>query len=90
MTFSLAQQWFGIVCIVGLLSLHHLQSLADVTMVTTACNLLWGKKDLKALLALGIKDLWNCLVDFHEIWYGGDAIQGDLNVIILNPKLQQF
>jgi hypothetical protein len=24
------------------------------------------------------------LVDFHEIWYGDDAIQGDLNAIILN------
>jgi hypothetical protein len=27
----------------------------------------------------------NCLVDFHEIWYGGNAIQGDLNAIIFNP-----
>jgi len=43
--FSLAQQWFGILCIVGLLWLHHvgLQSLADVTMATKACNLLYGK-----------------------------------------------
>jgi hypothetical protein len=27
----------------------------------------------------------NCLVDFHEIWYGGNAIQGDLDAIIFNP-----
>jgi hypothetical protein len=26
-----------------------------------------------------------CLVDFHEIWFGGNAIQGDLNAIIFNP-----
>jgi hypothetical protein len=25
------------------------------------------------------------LVDFHEIWYGGNAIQGDLDAIIFNP-----
>jgi hypothetical protein len=24
----------------------------------------------------------NCLVDFHETWYGGNAIQGDLDAII--------
>jgi hypothetical protein len=38
--FSLAQQRFGIVCIVVLLWLHHIQSLADLTMVTKVCNLL--------------------------------------------------
>jgi hypothetical protein len=27
----------------------------------------------------------NRLVDFHEIWYGGNAIQGDLEAIIFNP-----
>jgi hypothetical protein len=25
------------------------------------------------------------VVDFHEIWYGANAIQGDMNAIILNP-----
>jgi hypothetical protein len=25
------------------------------------------------------------LVDFHEIWYGGNAIQGDLDAIIVIP-----
>jgi hypothetical protein len=29
--------------------------------------------------------LLNQLVDFHEIWWAGDAIQGDLNVITFNP-----
>jgi hypothetical protein len=29
--------------------------------------------------------LLNHLVDFHEIWYEGDAIQGDLDAIIFNP-----
>jgi hypothetical protein len=28
--------------------------------------------------------MWS-LVDFHEIWYGGNAIQGGLNAIIFNP-----
>jgi hypothetical protein len=27
----------------------------------------------------------NRLVVFHEIWYRGNAIQGDLNAIIFNP-----
>jgi hypothetical protein len=27
----------------------------------------------------------NRLIDFHEIWYGGNAIQEDLNAIIFNP-----
>jgi hypothetical protein len=57
MIFSLAQQWFGIVCILGLLWLHHIQSLFDVTMAANACNLLQGKNDIKALLASGIRDL---------------------------------
>jgi hypothetical protein len=25
------------------------------------------------------------LVDFHEIWYGGNAIREDLDTIIFNP-----
>jgi hypothetical protein len=25
------------------------------------------------------------MVDFHEIWYGGNDIQGDLDAIIFNP-----
>jgi hypothetical protein len=25
------------------------------------------------------------MVDFHEIWYGGNAIQGDPDAIIFNP-----
>jgi hypothetical protein len=25
------------------------------------------------------------LVDFHEMWYGGNDIQGDLDAIIFNP-----
>jgi hypothetical protein len=33
------------------------------------------------MLALGIKDLW---IYFHEIWWGGDVIQGGLT-ILLNP-----
>jgi hypothetical protein len=58
MIFSLAQQWFGIVCIVGLPWLHCIQSLPDVTLVTKACNLLWSRNNLKTLLALGVKHLW--------------------------------
>jgi hypothetical protein len=30
-------------------------------------------------------DVLNRLVDFHEIWWGGDVIQGNLGVIIFNP-----
>jgi hypothetical protein len=48
MIFRLAQQWYGIVCIVGLPWLHHIQCLADVSMLTKACNLMWGKNDIKA------------------------------------------
>jgi hypothetical protein len=29
--------------------------------------------------------LLNRLVEFNEIWYGGNAIQGDLDAIIYNP-----
>jgi hypothetical protein len=29
--------------------------------------------------------LLNRLIDFHYIWYVGDAIQGDLDAIIFNP-----
>jgi hypothetical protein len=25
------------------------------------------------------------MVDFHEVWYGGTDIQGDLDAIIFNP-----
>jgi hypothetical protein len=25
------------------------------------------------------------LIEFYEIWYGGDAIHGDLDAVILNP-----
>jgi hypothetical protein len=52
---SLAQQR---VWVYRLPRLIHIPSLADVTMVTKVCTLLWGKNDLKALLASGIKDLW--------------------------------
>jgi hypothetical protein len=51
----MAMVWDCVHCWV--LWLHHIQSLADVTMATKACNLLQGKYD-KALLALGIKGLW--------------------------------
>jgi hypothetical protein len=34
--------------IVGLLWLHHIEYLANVTVTTTACNLLQGKNDIKA------------------------------------------
>jgi hypothetical protein len=27
----------------------------------------------------------NRLIDFHEIWSGGNAIQGDFNALIFNP-----
>jgi hypothetical protein len=27
----------------------------------------------------------NCLTEFHEIWYRGNVIQGDLDAIIFNP-----
>jgi hypothetical protein len=50
MIFSLAQQWFWVVFIVGLLWLYHIQSLVDVTMATNACNLLKGKNDIKAVM----------------------------------------
>jgi hypothetical protein len=29
--------------------------------------------------------LLNRSVDFHEIWYGGNAIQGDLDAVMFNP-----
>jgi hypothetical protein len=40
------------------------------------------------LLALGIKHLclsFEKLVDFHDIWWGGDAIQGNLDAVTFNP-----
>jgi hypothetical protein len=40
----------------------------EIVLPTTTC-LLYGKNDLKALLALGIKDQFlNRFVDFNEIW----------------------
>jgi hypothetical protein len=57
-------------------------------METRASCLLQGKNDLKALLALGMKDLWTSfelLVDIHETCQRGDAIQGDFDVMIFNP-----
>jgi hypothetical protein len=36
--------------IVGLLWLHHIQSLANVTMATKSCNLLYGKNDIRAVM----------------------------------------
>jgi hypothetical protein len=30
-------------------------------------------------------ELLNCLVDFHDIWLGGNAIQVDLDVVIFIP-----
>jgi hypothetical protein len=50
MIFSLAQQWFGIICVFGLLWLHHTQSLVDVTKATNACNLLQGKNNIKTVM----------------------------------------
>jgi hypothetical protein len=32
------------------------------------------------------KSALNRLVEVHEIWYGGNAIQGDLDAIIFNPR----
>jgi hypothetical protein len=52
-----------------------------------------AKNNLNVLLALG-RNMYGCLlnhlVDFNEIWYGGDAIQRDLNAIILNPIASTF
>jgi hypothetical protein len=48
----------AMVCIVGLVWLHHTHYLGDATMATKACNLLQDKNDLQALLALGMEDLW--------------------------------
>jgi hypothetical protein len=46
MIFSLAQQWFGVVLIVGLLLwLHHIQSLANVNVATIAIGKV-GRLDL--------------------------------------------
>jgi hypothetical protein len=36
--------------IVGLLWLHHTQSLTNATMATNVCNLLQGKNDKKAVV----------------------------------------
>jgi hypothetical protein len=29
--------------------------------------------------------LLNCLLEFHDIWYRGNALQGDLDAVIFNP-----
>jgi hypothetical protein len=42
MIFSLTQHWFEIICIVRLQWSHPIPSLAGVTMVSNACNLLQG------------------------------------------------
>jgi hypothetical protein len=47
MIFRIAQQWFGIL---GLLLLHHIQSLGNVITATNACNLLYIKNDIKAIV----------------------------------------
>jgi hypothetical protein len=45
MIFRFAEKRFGIVCIVfGLLWLHQIQTAADLTMVTKACDLLQFEK----------------------------------------------
>jgi hypothetical protein len=46
------------------------------------------KRCLNAFLTSGIKDLWisfEPFVNFHDILYGCDAIQRDLDAIALNP-----
>jgi hypothetical protein len=52
--------------ILWLFLLHHIQSLANVTMATTACNLLYGENDMwvlmllwqpELLFAVGLKDV---------------------------------
>jgi hypothetical protein len=44
--------------IVGLLWLHHIESLTNVTMAVNACNLLYSKNVIRVLLVLGIKRVW--------------------------------
>jgi hypothetical protein len=46
----------------GLFALLGYQGYITHNLVTMACNLLWGKHNIKALLALGIKDLLICFV----------------------------
>jgi hypothetical protein len=41
-------------------------------------------------ICLFLYQLLNQLVDFREIWQAGDAIQGDLDVIIINPIASTF
>jgi hypothetical protein len=48
---ALLNNGLGLFSIVGVISLHHIQSLAYVTMQTRPCSLLSSKNDLKALLA---------------------------------------
>jgi hypothetical protein len=46
---ALLNSGLGLFSIVGFAWLHHKTSLADVTMGTTACTLLKGKSDIKAV-----------------------------------------
>jgi hypothetical protein len=34
--------------------------------------------------------LLNHLIDFHEIWYGGNAIQGDLDAVTYSYSFNHF
>jgi hypothetical protein len=45
---SHAQQWFGIVSIVGFPWLQHIPTLGDVTLETKACTLLLRQKRYKS------------------------------------------
>jgi hypothetical protein len=42
---------------------------------------------MKSPVCLSVSPLitFDRLVDFHEIWYGGNAFKEDLNAIIFNP-----
>jgi hypothetical protein len=52
-------------------------------MIFQPCTaMLW---DCLIVLLLALFDCWVILVDFREIRYGGNAIQGDLVAIIFNP-----
>jgi hypothetical protein len=46
----------------------------------------WQLGYVRIVLFLLFSSELNRLVDFHEIWYRGNTIQGDLDAIILNPK----
>jgi hypothetical protein len=36
-------------------------------------------------MKVGLSNHQSVCVEFHEIWYGGNAIQGNLDAIIFNP-----